>query len=165
MQRLKKSNSFTRFQEAMLFLFKRDQAWAPQFLNNKNKSALLSTNAQLKFATVGPSRGPLKGVWSALKSPSRVREGDEGVTGRNGREKCLPNDSITFLAILPAPNIWLLAYLRLNETLTQLSNLWWMWNSVSKGFDTNMKTGSSRWFKRYPTTYMWVSSWHPFTVD
>ena len=38
-------------------------------------------------------------------------------------------------------------------------------NSVSKGFDTAMKTGSSRRFKRYPTTYMWVSSWLPFTVD
>ena len=36
---------------------------------------------------------------------------------------------------------------------TQLSNLWWMPNSVSKGFDTAMKTGSSRRFKRYPTTY------------
>ena len=27
------------------------------------------------------------------------------------------------------------------------------------------KLGSSRRFKRYPTTYMWVSSWLPFTVD
>ena len=40
---------------------------------------------------------------------------------------------------------------------TQLSNLWWMPNSVSKGFDTAMKTGSSRRFKRYPTTYRGVS--------
>ena len=47
----------------------------------------------------------------------------------------------------------------------QLSNLRWMPNSVSKGFDTAMRTGSSRWFKRYPTTYMWVSSWLTFTVD
>ena len=47
----------------------------------------------------------------------------------------------------------------------QLSNLWWMPNSVSKGFDTAMKTGSARRFQRYPTTYMWVSSWLPFTVD
>ena len=29
---------------------------------------------------------------------------------------------------------------------TQLSNLWWMPNSVSKGFDTAMKMGSSRRF-------------------
>ena len=48
---------------------------------------------------------------------------------------------------------------------TQLSNLWWMPNSVSKGFDSAMKTGSSRRFKRHPTTYKWVSSWLPFTVD
>ena len=47
----------------------------------------------------------------------------------------------------------------------QLSNLWWMPNSVSKDFDTAMKVGSSRWFKRHPTTYVWVSSWLPFTVD
>ena len=49
--------------------------------------------------------------------------------------------------------------------LTQLSNLWWMPNSVSKVFDTAMRTGSSRRFKRYPTTYRWVSSQLPFTVD
>ena len=47
----------------------------------------------------------------------------------------------------------------------QLSNLWWMPNSVSIGFDTAMKTDSSRRFKRYPTTYGWVSSRLPFTVD
>ena len=47
----------------------------------------------------------------------------------------------------------------------KLSNLWWMPNSLSNGFDTAMKTGSSRRFKRYPTTYRWVSSWLPFTVD
>ena len=52
-----------------------------------------------------------------------------------------------------------------NVQVTQLSNLRWMPNSVSKGFDTAIKTGSSRPFKRYPTTYMWVSSWLPFTVD
>ena len=45
------------------------------------------------------------------------------------------------------------------------SPLWWMQNSVCMGFDTAMKTGSSRWLKQYPTTYMWVSSWLPFTVD
>ena len=47
----------------------------------------------------------------------------------------------------------------------QLSNLWWMPNSVRIGFGPAMKTGSSRRFKRNPTTYMWVSSWLPFTVD
>ena len=56
-------------------------------------------------------------------------------------------------------NFWDLLY------CTQLSNLWWMPNSVSKCFGTAMRTGSSRRFKRYPTTYMWVSSWFPFTVD
>ena len=48
---------------------------------------------------------------------------------------------------------------------TQLSNLWWISNSVSKGVGTAMKTGSSRQFKRYPTTYRWVSSWLPLIVD
>ena len=28
----------------------------------------------------------------------------------------------------------------------QLSNIWWIPNSVTKGFDTAMRTGSSRWF-------------------
>ena len=41
------------------------------------------------------------------------------------------------------------------QTIPQLSNLWWMPNSVCMGFDTVTKTGSSRQFKRYPTTYMW----------
>ena len=36
-------------------------------------------------------------------------------------------------------------------------------NTVSKGFDTAMKMGSSRRFKLYPTTYIWVSSQIPFT--
>ena len=40
-----------------------------------------------------------------------------------------------------------------------------MANSVSKGFGTAMKKGSSRRFKRHPTNYIWVSSWLPFTVD
>ena len=48
---------------------------------------------------------------------------------------------------------------------TQLYNLWPMPNSVCMGFDTAMKTGSSRQFKRYPTTYIWVSSQLPFTED
>ena len=50
------------------------------------------------------------------------------------------------------------------EGRTQLWNLWWMLNSVRLGFGTATKTGSSRRFKRYPTTYMWVSSRLPFTV-
>ena len=36
---------------------------------------------------------------------------------------------------------------------TQLSDLWWMPNSVNKSFGKAMKTGWSRRFKRYPTTY------------
>ena len=41
-------------------------------------------------------------------------------------------------------------------TVAQLANLWWMPKSVSIGFGTAMKTDSSRRFKRYYTTYMWV---------
>ena len=37
-------------------------------------------------ATHETSRGPLKGAVSAQKSHSRVRDGDMGVAGRNGRE-------------------------------------------------------------------------------
>ena len=55
--------------------------------------------------------------------------------------------------------------LAVHKRASQLSNLRWMPNSVSKGFDIAMKTGSSRRFKRYPTTYRWVSSQLPFTVD
>ena len=47
----------------------------------------------------------------------------------------------------------------------QLSNLWWLPNSVSKGFGTAIKTVSLRRVKRYPTTYRWVSSQLPFTED
>ena len=49
-------------------------------------------------------------------------------------------------------------------TPSQLSNLWWMSNS-SKSFHTAMKTGSSRRFNRYPTTYRWASCPLPFTKD
>ena len=49
-----------------------------------------------------------------------------------------------------------------NQTGSQLSNLWWIPNSVCVGFGPAMKMGSSRW---YPTTFMWVSSRLPFTVD
>ena len=51
------------------------------------------------------------------------------------------------------------------ESSSQLSNLWWMPNSVCMGFDIAMRTGSSKRFKRYPTTYIWVSSQLPFTKD
>ena len=49
--------------------------------------------------------------------------------------------------------------------VSQLSNLWRMPNTVSKGFDTAMKTGFARQFKWYPITHMWVSSRLPITVD
>ena len=49
---------------------------------------------------------------------------------------------------------------------TQLSNLWWIPNSIRIGFGPVMKTGSSRQFKQYhPTPYMWVSSRLLFTAD
>ena len=51
------------------------------------------------------------------------------------------------------------------KTFTQLSNLWWVSSSISKGFGHAMKTGSSRRFKRYLTTYRWASSQIPFTED
>ena len=60
---------------------------------------------------------------------------------------------------------WTLLAPKISHCCPQLSNLWWMPNSVRKGFDTAMKTGSSRQFKRYPTTYRWVSSQLPFTED
>ena len=50
-----------------------------------------------------------------------------------------------------------------DQTSAKLSNLRCMPNLVSK--DTAMKMGSSRRFKWYPTTYMWVSSWLFLTVD
>ena len=56
-----------------------------------------------------------------------------------------------------------LSFIAFNDS--QLSNLWRIPNSVRKGFGPAMKMGSSRRFKRYPTTYMWVSSRLPFTVD
>ena len=34
----------------------------------------------------------MKGDVSAQISPSRVRDGDEGVAGKNGREQCFPNE-------------------------------------------------------------------------
>ena len=37
------------------------------------------------------SQGPFKGAVSAQKSTSRVRDRDEGVAGRNIREKCFPD--------------------------------------------------------------------------
>ena len=51
----------------------------------------------------------------------------------------------------------------LKSYMTQLSNPWWMSNSVCMGFGNAMRTGSSRRFKRYPTTYMRVSSQLPLS--
>ena len=62
-------------------------------------------------------------------------------------------------------NHWRELWLSVRENTPQLSNLWWMSNSVRIGLAVAMKTGSSRRFQRYPTTYMWVSSWLPFTED
>ena len=41
---------------------------------------------------------------------------------------------------------------------TQLSNLWWMSNSVCMGFGTAVRMGSLRRLKRCPTNFTWVSS-------
>ena len=43
---------------------------------------------------------------------------------------------------------------------TQLSKVWWMPHQ-KLGFDTVMKTGLTRRFQQYPSTYMWNSSWLP----
>ena len=59
----------------------------------------------------------------------------------------------------------MLVFQSVSNSRTQLSNLWWMSNSDCMGFGTAMKKGSSRRFKRYATTNMWVSSRLPFTVD
>ena len=40
----------------------------------------------------------------------------------------------------------------------QLSNLWWIPNSVSICFSPVIKTGSSRRFKRFLTTHVWLLS-------
>ena len=42
--------------------------------------------------------------------------------------------------------------------ITQLSNLWWMPNSVRKGFGPPMLLGSSRRLQKYPANHRWVSS-------
>ena len=49
-------------------------------------------------------------------------------------------------------------HINISSKSPQLINLWWMSNSICIGFGTVMRTGSSRRFKRYPTTYIWVSS-------
>ena len=60
---------------------------------------------------------------------------------------------------------WSFTQLICTISCTQLSNHWWIPNSVRIGSDPAMKTGSSRRFKRYPTTCRWVSSQIPFTED
>ena len=47
----------------------------------------------------------------------------------------------------------------------QLSNLWWMQNSVCMGSGTAMKRAHQDDSNDTPTTYMWVSSHLPFTVN
>ena len=83
-------------------------------------------------------------------------------------EASLRTVRIYFSLTWPSASIsefWLMAVWHRRYNTAQLSNLWRTSNSVRKGFGPAMKTGSSRRFKRYPTTYMWVSSWLPFTVD
>ena len=78
---------------------------------------------------------------------------------------CYTNQS-HIVCVKLVPNRKMQGYLQNKlKSFTQLSNLWWMPNSVSKGFDTAMKMGSTRRFKQYPTTYRRVSSHLPFTED
>ena len=65
------------------------------------------------------------------------------------------NDFAKLLAVMWPPQVFKLPSKAYNKA--QLSNLLWMPNSVSKGFGLAMRTSSSRRFKRYPKTYMWVS--------
>ena len=46
-------------------------------------------------------------------------------------------------------------------TVSQLSILWWMSNSVGKGFGTKKKMGSLKRFQQYSPIYVWVSSQVP----
>ena len=54
------------------------------------------TENQRTTRTFLDQRGALEGRCVSSKSLSRVQGGDKGVAGRKGREKCLPNDSMTF---------------------------------------------------------------------
>ena len=45
----------------------------------------------------------LKGRRLSSKSPSRVRDGDEGVAGRNRREKYVPNEGSLIFLTTPSP--------------------------------------------------------------
>ena len=53
------------------------------------KALLCSSGSNVR----GESRA-LEGHCVSLKSPSRVRDGDEGVAGRNGREKYFPQRGV-----------------------------------------------------------------------
>ena len=63
------------------------------------------------------SWGPLKGCCISLKSPSRVRDEDDGVAGSNGRVERFvfkgsllwPLDNTMIFYLSSFPNIWLLA--------------------------------------------------------
>ena len=81
-----------------------------------------------------------------------------------GPKICIFTSSDIRTRIPGTDGAWRALY-QLCKRTTQLSNLRWMPNTVSKGFDNAMKTGSSRRFKQYPTTYRGVSSWLPFSVD
>ena len=85
-------------------------------------------------------------------------ESDISLSLRKSYLECWTAERFCFTKCHLAPVYWA-------KNSTQLSNLWRIPNSVRIGFGPAMKMGSSRRFKRYPTTYMWVSSQLLFPVD
>ena len=93
-----------------------------------------------------------RGLFELTRRLSRVRDGDEGVAGRNGREKCFPNERLLicpaacgqnkdfFTHLPPPPNIQLLATrLAENESISPTFN--WLklpcqaWSEPQKRID------------------------------
>ena len=110
-------------------------------------------------------------LFSSMMRPSRIAKSTWGISGWWFKSMTIVSITQPHLDALDEKLMWQ-GFCQGQKwiyddtiTVTQLSNLWWVPNSVSIGFGPAMKTGSSRRFKRYPTTYMWVSSQLPFTVD
>ena len=130
--------------------------WPPRTLDehwDKCKATAFALNAML------PRRyfHSISHRW--LKSGSKQLE-YQG-PGERGETKIMPLKYLLFVTCpgldprgSPSSKVPILAIEENKSNLysTKLSNLLWMWNSVSIGFGTSMKLSSLRQFKQYPTT-------------
>ena len=77
----------------------------------------------------GESRA-LEGRPISLKCPSRIQDGNEGVAGRNWREKCFPNEGSL---ICPPGKLKIFHWMETDKNWVSVQTCWCGWSSCAWG--------------------------------